>query len=280
MATTTITNESATGNYAEVNGLRVYYEIHGTGEPLVLLHGAYMTIETMGDLVPRLAEARQVIAIEAQGHGHTADVDRPLTYEAMADDTAALLRHLGIERADVVGYSLGGATAIQLAVRHPNLVRKLVPISAGYRSDGMHPELLGMIESITPEMFAGSPWEDAYKASSPHPDAFPTLVEKLKTLDVTPFAWPDESIRAIAAPTLVIIGDSDATRPEHAVALFRLLGGGVMGDLAGLPTSQLAILPGTHHLGMLERVDWLMAIIVAFLDAPTAVAEPTDLALA
>src|SRR5215217_1695325 len=260
------------GNYASVNGLRMYYEIHGTGRPLVVLHGAYMTIETMGEIVPSLAETRQVIAVELQGHGHTADIDRPLTYEHMADDVAALLRHLGIEEPDIFGFSMGGSAALQLAIRHPEEVRKLVVASASYTSDGMHPELLEMTPSITPEAFAGSPIEEEYLRTAPNPEDFPTLVAKMKQLDLEPFAWPPEDIRGIAAPTLLIIGDSDAIRLEHAVDMFRLLGGGVMGDLAGLPKSQLAVLPGTVHFippgsAVLDRADWLVAMIGGFLDA-------------
>jgi pimeloyl-ACP methyl ester carboxylesterase len=266
------------GNYAEVNGLKMYYEVHGTGEPLVVLHGAYMTIDRMGEVVPSLAESRQVIAVELQGHGRTADIDRSLTYEQMADDTAALLRHLGIEQADVFGYSMGGGAALQVAIRHPGVVRRLVVASASYTSDGMHPELLEMIPSLTPEAFAGSPIEEEYLRTAPNPDDFPTLVAKLKRLDMEPFAWPQEDIRGIAAPTLLIVGDSDAIRLEHAIELFRLLGGGVMGDLAGLPKSQLAVLPGTTHFippgsGVLDRADWLVPMIGAFLNAPLPEAE-------
>jgi pimeloyl-ACP methyl ester carboxylesterase len=261
------------GNYAEVNGLNMYYEIHGKGEPLVLLHGAYMTIDAMGEVVPELAETRQVIAVELQGHGRTADIDRPLSYEQMADDTAALLRHLGIEQADVFGYSMGGGVALQVAIRHPEVVRKLVVVSASYTSDSMHPELLEMIPTLTPEAFAGSPIEEAYLRTAPNPHDFPMLVAKLKRLDMEPFAWPPEDIRGIAAPTLLIVGDSDAIRLEHAVELFRLLGGGVMGDLTDLPKSQLAVLPGTTHFvppgsGVLDRADWLLPMIGEFLDAP------------
>ena len=261
------------GNYAEVNGLNMYYEIHGTGEPLVVLHGAYMTIGAMGVVVPSLAESRQVIAVELQGHGRTADIDRHLSYEQMADDVAALLRHLGTEGADVFGYSMGGAVALQVAIRHPEVVRKLVVASASYTSEGAHPELLEMIPTITPEAFAGSPIEEDYLRTAPNPDDFPTLVAKLKRLDMEPFAWPPEDIQGIVAPTLLIIGDSDAIRLEHAVELFRLLGGGVMGDLAGLPKSQLAVLPGTTHFvppgsAVLDRADWLLSIIPPFLDAP------------
>jgi pimeloyl-ACP methyl ester carboxylesterase len=267
-------NDTSTrGNYAEVNGLNMYYEIHGTGQPLVLLHGAYMTIDLMGEVVPALAETRQVIAVELQGHGRTADIDRPLIYEQMADDIAALLRHLVIEKADVFGYSMGGGVAFQVAIRHPEVVRKLVVASASYTSDGMHPELLEMIPTLTPEAFAGSPIEEALLRTAPYPDDFPTLVAKMKQLDMEPFAWPPEDIRGIAAPTLLIVGDSDAIRLEHAVELFRLLGGGVMGDLAGLPKSQLAVLPSTTHFvppgsGVLDCADWLMAMIPPFLDTP------------
>jgi pimeloyl-ACP methyl ester carboxylesterase len=261
------------GGYAPVNGLNMYYEIHGTGRPLVLLHGAYMTIDMFGELLPTLAETRRVIAVELQGHGHTADVDRPLSYEQMADDVAALLRHLEIEEADTFGYSMGGGVALQVAIRHPEVVRKLVVASASYTSDGMHPELLEMIPSIVPEAFAGSPVDEAYLRTAPNPEDFPNLVAKLKRLDMEPFAWPPEHLRAIEAPTLIVVGDSDAIRLEHAVEMFRLLGGGVMGDLAGLPRSRLAVLPGTTHFvppgfGVLDRADWLVAMIGEFLDAP------------
>ena len=255
--------------YAPVNGLDIYYEIHGTGRPLVLLHGAYMTISLMGGLVPALAENRRVIAVELQGHGRTADVaDRPLTYEGMADDVAALIGHLGIEEADIFGYSMGGGVALQFAIRHPGLVRKLVSASATYRSEGVYLEVLQGIEHITPEAFTGTPWREEYDKLAPNPEDFPTLVAKLKELDAEIQAWPPEDIRSIGAPTLLVIGDSDIVRPEHAVEMFRLLGGGVAGDLAGLPTSQLAVLPGTTHVGLVERADWLVPMIGGFLDAP------------
>jgi pimeloyl-ACP methyl ester carboxylesterase len=264
---------STTAGYAPVHDLSMYYEVHGSGAPLILLHGAYMTVDLMEPLLSGLAATRRVIAIEQQGHGRTADVDRPISYEQMADDTAGLLRHLEIERADVVGYSMGGGVALQLAIRHPDVVRKLVVASASFTSDGMHAIALDMFPSITPEMFAGSPVEAAYRRTAPNPDAFPTLVEKLKTLDTTSYAWPEDDIRAIAAPMLIVLGDSDGIRLEHAIELFKLRGGGVMGDLAGMPESQLAVLPGTSHfvppgVGLLDRTDWLLAMIPPFLDAP------------
>ena len=260
--------------YAAVNDLNMYYEVHGDGPPLVLLHGAYMTAEMMAPLSEGLAGIRQVIVPELQAHGRTGDIaDRPLSYEQMGDDAAALLRHLGLEQADVVGYSMGGGAAIQLAIRHPQLVRRLVVISAGFRYDAMPPEAIAMFPSITPEMFAGSPMETEYQRLAPNPEDFPVLVEKLKTLDTTDFAWPDDDIRGIAAPTLIVLGDSDGVRLEHAVEMFKLRGGGVMGDLSGLPESQLAVLPGTTHFvppgsGVLDRAAWLNAMIPPFLDPP------------
>src|SRR4051812_3678743 len=195
--------------YAHVNDLDMYYELHGDGPPLILLHGAYMTVDMMGPLLPGLAESRQVIAVEQQGHGRTADIDRPMSYEQMADDTAALARHLGVERADIVGYSMGGAAALQIAIRHPELVRRLVVMSASFRWDGMPEIAREMFPTITPELFAGSPIEQAYLAIAPNPDDFPKLVEKMTALDSTPFAWPEEDIRAISAATLIVLGDSD-----------------------------------------------------------------------
>jgi pimeloyl-ACP methyl ester carboxylesterase len=265
------TTDVQTG-YAPIGDLRMYYEIHGRGRPLILLHGAYMTVDLMGPILPGLAATRQVIAPEQQAHGHTADVDRPITYEQMADDTAGLIRHLGIESADVLGYSMGGGIALQLAIRHPRLLRRLVVASASFASDAMPEEALAVFPSITPEMFAGSPIEQAYQRTAPNQEDFPKLVEKLKTLDTTDFAWPKEDIRGIAAPTLIVLGDSDGVRLEHAVEFFKLRGGGVMGDLAGLPQSQLAVLPGTSHFvppgsGLLDRADWLLAMIPPFLDA-------------
>jgi pimeloyl-ACP methyl ester carboxylesterase len=256
-----VTNDDV--GYAPVNGLRMYYEIHGAGDPLVVLPGAFMTVTLMGDLVSALSRSRQVIAVEFQGHGHTADIDRPFSYEQFADDTAALLGHVGIEQTDVYGYSLGGGVALQLGLRHPRRVRKLVIASASSSSDGLYPEVIGGSENITPELFDGTPWREAYDRTAPDASAFPTLVEKLQQLDMTPFDWP---IDELAAPALILVGDSDGTRLEHAVEMFRRLGGGIFGDLAPeLPAAQLAILPGTTHVGMLERAGWISPMVTTFL---------------
>jgi pimeloyl-ACP methyl ester carboxylesterase len=251
--------------------LELYHEIHGTGRPLVLLHGAMSTIETsFGAVLPAFAESRQVIAIEQQGHGRTPDVDRPLSYEQMAEDTAALLRQLGIEQADVYGYSMGAGIALEMAIRHPELLGKIAVASLAYSRAGFHPGLAEAIDEVTAEDLAGSVFEQAYMKVAPDPSEWPTLVAKCNALDRVFEGWSDDEIASIAAPALVIIGDSDIVRPEHAVELFRLLGGGVEGVSAGLPRSQLAVLPGTTHLTVVERADWLVSMISAFFDRPTS----------
>ena len=263
---TTAASDQARSGYAEINGLRMYYEIHGEGRPLMLLHGAYMSIESMKPVLDRLAEDRQVIALESQGHGRTADIERPITYEQMADDVAAAMEDLGFQQADVFGYSMGGGIALQLAIRHPARVRRMVVVSAGYETEGMYPELIPMFEQMTPETFAGSPFEAEYQRLAPNPENFPVLVEKLLELDTTPHNWPADDIAGIEAPTLVISGDADVIRPEHSVEIFRLLGGGPTPDFMGASEDQLAILPGASHLGVIEEVDLLAAIVPEFLD--------------
>jgi pimeloyl-ACP methyl ester carboxylesterase len=256
--------------YAPVNGLNMYYEIHGSGGvPVVLLHGAYMSTDLMAFLLTGLADTRQVIATDFQGHGRTADVDRPITYDQFAEDVAALMEHLGVRQADVVGYSMGGSVALRAAMRHPDNVRKLVSASGQYRLDGLYPEVIaGIATNSTPEFMMGTPWYENYARVAPNPDDFPTLVEKLKRLDATEFVWDEAAIAAITAPALLVDGDADVIRPEHMVSLFRLLGGGVPGDLTGLPNARLAILPGTTHVGVMNRGDWLAPMITEFLDAP------------
>jgi pimeloyl-ACP methyl ester carboxylesterase len=260
----------ATSGYAPVNGLDMYYEVHGSGQPLVLLHGAFSAIGTsFGKVLPELAKSRQVIGLEMQAHGHTADIDRPLSLEQMADDTVAALQHLEIAQADLFGYSTGAAVALRVAIRNPDVVRKLVVASVTYTMGGVHPGLMEGLGNMTPEMMYGSPWHEEYLRIAPHPEDFPILFEKKTQMDQAIQDLPAEAISAIKAPVLLIIGDSDLVRPEHAVEMFRLLGGGVFGDTpAGLPTSQLSILPGTSHVMVTERVDLLLSIIPPFLDAP------------
>jgi pimeloyl-ACP methyl ester carboxylesterase len=258
-----------TSGYVPVNGLNMYYEIHGTGQPLVLLHGAFSAIGTsFGALLPGLARSRQVIGLELQAHGRTADIDRPLSLEQMADDTAAALQHLGIEQADLFGYSMGAAVALHVVIRHPDVVRKLVFMSATFNMGGIHPGLMEGLGEMKPEMMFGSPWHDEYVRLAPDPDHFAAFFAKKTEMDRNTKDVPAEAVAAIKAPTLILIGDSDLVRPEHAVEMFRLLGGGVFGDVAGLPDSQLAILPGTTHVSIASRADLLLAIIPPFLDAP------------
>jgi pimeloyl-ACP methyl ester carboxylesterase len=263
--------QNSTGHYAPVNGLQMYYEIHGSGQPLVLIHGAFSAIgSSFGQVLPALAQSRQVIAVELQAHGHTADIDRPLSMEQMADDVAALLRYLQIEQADVFGYSIGAGVALHSALRHPQLVRKLVLASVTYSNAGFHPGLLAGIEQIQPEMMMGTPWQQEYAQIAPHPEDFPKLVEKIKYLDLHVRDLSTDEVKSIAAPMLLIIGDSDIIRPEHAVEMFRLLGGGVSGDSVGMPKSQLAILPGTSHVTLVDRAELLLPMVTAFLDKADA----------
>jgi pimeloyl-ACP methyl ester carboxylesterase len=259
----------ATSGYVPVHGLSMYYEVHGRGAPLALVHGAMGTIDScFAGLLPALAATRQVVAIELQGHGHTADIDRPLSYPQLAADAAALLDALGIGIADLVGYSLGGAVALQLAMQHPGRVRRVVFAGGtSYRPDGLYPEMLAEPDPGTDDL-TGSVWHQAYLRVAPDPGAWPVLVAKNNQLDRTFAGWPDEALQQLAAPVLLIIGDSDIVRPEHTMKMFRLLGGGVIGELAGLPASQLAILPGTSHVGLLDRVDWLQSMILQFLGSP------------
>jgi pimeloyl-ACP methyl ester carboxylesterase len=258
--------------YAPVNGLQMYYELHnerGAGTPLVLLHGAFSGIGTsFGQRLPGLADGRPVIGVELQGHARTADIDRPLSLEAMADDAAALVKHLGFEQLDLFGYSMGAADALQVVIRHPQIVRKLVFASATFSLAGVHPGIMDNLGEMKPEMMYGSPWHEEYMRLAPRPEDFGRLFAKKTDMDRRTKDVPAEVIRSIEAPTLIIIGDSDLVRPEHAVEMFRLLGGGVFGDTpAGLPASQLAVLPGTSHVGVSTRKDLLLAIIPPFLDA-------------
>jgi pimeloyl-ACP methyl ester carboxylesterase len=257
--------------YADVNDLHMYYEIHGEGEPLIILHGAYASIPLWGEFIPLLAETRQVIAVELQGHGRTADIeDRPFSYEQMADDVAAMMDVIGIEQADIFGYSLGGGVAMQLAIRRPERVDRLISASMPINTEGYHPGLIDMIKTITPEAFAGSPIETDYQALAPNPEYFPTLVEKLVALDSEVQDWPPETIQNIAAPTLLIFGDADVIQLEHAVEMFNLRGGDVNGDMVGLPNAQLAVLPATTHVGVMFRPQWIVPMITEFLDAAPA----------
>ncbi len=250
--------------YAPVNGLRIYFEIHGKANParppLVLLHGGGDTIKTsFGHILPELARDRQIIAFEQQGYGHTADIaDRPFSFEQSADDTAALLDHLHIEKADLFGFSNGGTIALQVAIRHPKVVRKLVVASALFKRDGAYPWLWdamanAKLENMPQEL------QKEYLKVAPHPENLRMFHDKAAQRMRDFKDIPTDAIRGITAPALVVVGDADVVRPEHAVEMFRLL-----------PRAQLAVLPGTDHMQVTARAEWLAPMIGGFLDAPAS----------
>jgi pimeloyl-ACP methyl ester carboxylesterase len=259
--------------YAAVNGMQMYYEIYGKGTPnalpLIVLHGAYMNIPSMGAIIPRLAQTHKVYALEFQGHGRTTDIDRPITYQNLAGDVAAFMDSLGIEKADVFGYSMGAIAGLQLVIRHPEKVNKLIAASVAYDLNGWQPEFIAAIPQMTVEMIVNMPFAEDYRKLAPNPDGFPELVKKLIQLEKEPMAWEQE-VKAIKAPVLIIAGDADVATLEHSVALFRLLGGGIMGDMGKpLPASRLAILPATSHTAVITQPDLLLGFIEPFLKGET-----------
>jgi pimeloyl-ACP methyl ester carboxylesterase len=267
--------------YLPINGLKLYYEVHGPlgkskTAPLLLIPGAFLSTDSMKAWVAAFAAKRSVIVFDQQGHGRTADTSRKMSYEQFGDDAAALLRALKVERADVMGYSQGGGVALQLAVRHPTLVNKLVTLSATYRKDGWYPAVPKAIEGLNAKMFAGSPIEGTFKKHTPDPKAFEAWVEKMKVLNSNDQNISDAQMRAISAKTMVIVGDADGVKPEHAVAMFRLRGGGdeeaaTTGMLTKVPAARLVILPATSHIGISGQATVLEPMVTPFLDdAPPA----------
>lgn len=272
--TVTSTSTPAEAGYAPVNGLQMYYELHGPAEgvPLLLLHGGLFDIELQfGALLPGLSAGRRVIAVEFQGHGHTNDLDRPFSSAAFAGDVLGVLDHLGLNCVDVFGFSVGGAVALELAVRRPERVRRLIASSVSFRASGMRgSENAQAVGEMKVEMIAGTPMEAAYLATSPHPDHehLQGLLDKLGATYAGGFPdWADDDIRGIAAPTLITVGDADMVSLDHAVEFLRLRGGDVNGDFDGLPASQLAVFPGTSHFTGIGRTDLVIDVVVPFLDA-------------
>ncbi|MGW1995761.1 alpha/beta fold hydrolase [Embleya sp. NPDC001921] len=255
-----MTIATPTVGYAPVNGIEMYYESHGTdGPPLVILHGGAQTIDlSFAALLPALAARRRVIAVEFQGHGHTADTDRDMSLELFSDDVVALLDRLGIARADLLGYSLGGLVALRTVVRHPERVDRLVLVSTHYRHDGYHAEI------TAPEQTSERlPTEDDFKAMveaharvAPDPTRFEATLARLQPLAHGFVEWTEDELRVITAPTLLVLGDTDFIRLEHAVRMYELI-----------PNARLAVLPGTTHMGAIRRADLLIPMIEAF--APT-----------
>jgi pimeloyl-ACP methyl ester carboxylesterase len=254
--------------YAPINGLNMYYEVHGRGEPVVLLHGAFMTITNNWDgWIAELAKTRQVIAVEMQGHGRTADVPRDFTYDNLADDVAALLTHLKIPRADLIGYSMGGAVAMQCAIRHPDRVRRAVIISSTFRRDGMVAGAAEAISTLTADDFKGSPIEAEYKKLSPTPANFPRFVQRIVATASSGHDFGAAKLQATTAPMLFIHGDADGVRLAHVAEMFRLKGGEVHGDMGPRSPSRLAILPNTTHVTLMQRMAIIVPMVNDFLDA-------------
>lgn len=259
---------AAVSGYAPVNGLRMYYEIHGTGQPVVLLHGAFMTISNnWPEMIARLSPTRQVIAVEMQGHGRTGDINRDLSYENLADDVAALLDYLKIPKADLIGYSLGGGVAMEAAIRHPDKVGKVVIISAALRSDGWVKGVHEAFMQMTPEALAGSPLDAEYRKVSPTPDAFPQLAGHVITMARKRYDFGAANLAATRSPMFFIDGDADGVRLDHIAEMFRLKGGDIHGDLQPRSASRLAILPNTTHVGLMQRIDVIAPMISDFLDS-------------
>lgn len=260
--------QKATTGYAPVNGINMYYEVHGSGEPVVLLHGAFMTITNNWDgWIGELAKTRKVIAVEMQGHGRTADIERDMTSENLADDVAALLNHLKIPRADLIGYSMGGGVAMQCVVRHPGKVRKVVVISSPLRRDGVTKEGADALKNLTPELFIGSPLEIDYKKLSPTPDDFPKFVKHLVAAMSKERDLDAAQLKATPSPMFFIFGDADGIRLDHVAEMFRLKGGETHGDLGPRSASRLAILPDTTHVTLMQRISIIVPMVNDFLDA-------------
>ena len=258
------------GQRVEVNGMQMYYEVSGTGNPMIVLHGAYMNIPSMGAIVPKLAATHKVYAVEFQGHGRTTDIDRPITYPALADDIATFMDKVGLPKADVFGYSVGAEVGLQLAIRHPAKVNKLVAASAAYDLKGWQPAFTAMIPQMNVEMMLNMPFAEEYRRLAPNPEGFRGLAEKLIALEKEPMEW-GEQVKAIKVPVLIIAGDADVATLEHQVAMFRLLGGGGMGDLGKpLPASRLAVMPATSHTAVITQPDLLHVFIEPFLKGMTA----------
>lgn len=260
--------QNPTTGYAPINGIKMYYEVHGSGEPVVLLHGSFMTITNNWDgWISELAKTRKVIAIEMQGHGRTADGPRDLSYENFSDDVSALLDHLKIPRADLIGFSMGGSVAMQCAIRHPDKVRKAVIISSVFRSDGMIPEALEHIPKLTAEDFKGSPLETEYKKLSPTPDDFPKFVRRIATMAAKKHDFGADKLKATPAPMFFIHGDADGILFPHIAEMFQLKGGGTHGDMGPRSASRLAILPDTTHVTLMQKASVIVPMVNDFLNA-------------
>ena len=252
--------------YAPVNGIKVYYEVYGEGKPIVLLHGAFMTIGgNWGDLIPELSKTRKVIAIEFQGHGHTPFSDRKLSDTTLASDVAGVMDYLKIDSADVIGYSMGGSVAYEFAIQNPTRLKKLVIISSTYKSSGWVPEINNAFKKMKPEMFANSPMKAAYNAVAPDTTKWTKFLGQMFAFAASPFNLGDSNISKITAPVLIISGDNDGLDKVELMKTYELLGGGVSADLEPMPKSQLAIVPSQSHVSLMMQTKTILGYLVGFL---------------
>jgi pimeloyl-ACP methyl ester carboxylesterase len=253
--------------YAPVNGIKMYYEIYGEGKPIVLLHGAFMTIDgNWGDLIPELSKTRKVIAIELQGHGHTPFSDRKLNHAMLASDVEGVMNYLKVDSADVAGYSMGGSVAYQFAIQNPKRVTKLVIISAAYKSSGWRPEIAGAFKNMKPELFANSPMKVAYDAVAPDKTKWAKFIEQMLAFAREPFNMGDSNIAKITLPVLLISGDNDGLDKIELMKTYQLLGGGVFADMAPMPKSHLAIVPSQGHVSLMMQTKTILDYLNGFLN--------------
>lgn len=252
--------------YAPANGIKVYYEVYGEGKPIVLLHGAYYTIEmNWGQLIPELAKTRKVIALELQGHGHTPFSDRKLSRATLASDVEKVMDYLKVDSADIAGYSFGGQIAYQFAIQSPKRLNKLVIISSVYKSEGWINEVASVFKIMKPEFFANSPMQAAYDAVAPDKTKWNKFLEQMIAEAGVPFNLGDDNIAKITAPVLIISGDNDGMNKVELAKTYKLLGGGVAADMQPMPKSQLAIIPNQSHVSLMKQTKLLFSYLDSFL---------------
>jgi pimeloyl-ACP methyl ester carboxylesterase len=259
-------SKPADSGYAPVNGIKVYYEVYGEGKPLVLLHGAFMTIEmNWGQLIPELSKTRKVIAIELQGHGHTPFSDRKLDLATMASDVEGVMAHLKVDSADVVGYSMGGSVAYQLTIQSPKRVKRLVIISSTYKTSGWLPAVTNGFKNMKPEFLMNTPLKTAYNAVAPDKTKWTKFLEQMIVFVKTPFDMGDSNIAKITSQVLLISGDNDGLDKIELMKTYQLLGGGVSADLAPMPKSHLAIVPSQSHVSLMMQTKTILSYLDGFL---------------
>lgn len=274
------TDAPARSGHAMIDGIDYYYEIRGQGEPLLLLHGGLGSIDMFAPILPALAEDRQVIAVDLQGHGRTTLGERPIDLKAIGDDLAVLLRQIGYEKADVLGYSFGGGAGLRLAIQHPEMVRRLAVVSAGYAQDGFYTEMLPMQAQVSAAMadaMKDTPMYKSYMAVAPNPEDFPRLLDGMGELMRKNHDW-SEDVKTLKMPVMLVFGDADMYRPEHVVKFYQLLGGGLKDAgwmRENMSQNRLAIIPNRTHYDIFFAPE-LASTVLPFLNGVTAVKSWAD----